>query len=85
MLVALQCGLVSVLLPQSALNTLARMNVTWPMLFRVSNPALHRETHSGVLEFSAEEGTCYMPYWVSVGDTAIDSIKPSFCVATSHQ
>lgn len=21
-------------------------------------------THSGVLEFISEEGTCYMPYWV---------------------
>lgn len=53
-----------ILLPQSALNTLARMNVTWPMLFQVSNSALSRETHSGVLEFSADEGTCYMPYWM---------------------
>lgn len=53
-----------ILLPQSALNRLARMNVTWPMLFEVSNPAADRRTHSGVLEFIAEEGHCYMPYWM---------------------
>lgn len=46
------------------MNSLARLNVTWPMLFRVSNAALNRETHSGVLEFSADEGSCYMPYWM---------------------
>lgn len=53
-----------ILLPQSALSTLARMNVTWPMLFKISNTALSRETHGGVLEFSAEEGTCFIPYWM---------------------
>lgn len=53
-----------ILLPQSALSTLARMNVTWPMLFSLTNDALNRATHGGVLEFSADEGTCYMPYWM---------------------
>ncbi|KAF7458064.1 putative ubiquitin fusion degradation protein UFD1 [Cryptosporidium felis] len=53
-----------ILLPPSALNQLARRNITWPMLFQVSNPAKGKFTHSGVLEFIAEEGTCYMPYWM---------------------
>lgn len=53
-----------ILLPPSALNQLARRNITWPMLFQISNPAKNRFTHSGVLEFVAEEGTCYMPYWM---------------------
>ncbi|KAH8741832.1 ubiquitin fusion degradation protein (UFD1) [Cryptosporidium ryanae] len=53
-----------ILLPPSALNMLARRNITWPMLFQVSNPLKNKFTHSGVLEFVAEEGTCYMPYWM---------------------
>ncbi|KAK6588197.1 ubiquitin fusion degradation (UFD1) double Psi beta barrel fold [Cryptosporidium xiaoi] len=53
-----------ILLPPSALNQLARRNITWPMLFQVSNPSKNKLTHSGVLEFVAEEGTCYMPYWM---------------------
>ncbi|OII72251.1 ubiquitin fusion degradation protein [Cryptosporidium ubiquitum] len=53
-----------ILLPPSALNQLARRNITWPMLFQISNPAKNKFTHSGVLEFVAEEGTCYMPYWM---------------------
>eukprot|EP00921_Rhytidocystis_pertsovi_P016310 GHVQ01025781.1.p2 GENE.GHVQ01025781.1~~GHVQ01025781.1.p2 ORF type:complete len:301 (-),score=39.57 GHVQ01025781.1:1196-2098(-) len=40
------------------------MNITWPMLFEMLNPRTDRMTHSGVLEFIAEEGTCYMPYWM---------------------
>eukprot|EP01070_Trichotokara_eunicae_P000134 Trichotokara_eunicae@DN10344_c0_g1_i1.p1 len=52
------------LLPASALASLARMNISWPMLFEVVNQGKNRSTHSGVLEFIAEEGTCYMPYWM---------------------
>lgn len=53
-----------ILLPPSALSQLARRNITWPMLFQVCNPLKNKFTHSGVLEFVAEEGTCYMPYWM---------------------
>ncbi|OII71986.1 ubiquitin fusion degradation protein 1 [Cryptosporidium andersoni] len=53
-----------ILLPPSALNQLARRNISWPMLFKVQNSLKHKVTHSGVLEFVAEEGTCYMPYWM---------------------
>lgn len=35
------------------------------MLFKVKNEGVDRHSHCGVLEFSAPEGTCYMPYWVS--------------------
>mmetsp|Transcript_15935 Transcript_15935/g.60727 ORF Transcript_15935/g.60727 Transcript_15935/m.60727 type:complete len:332 (+) Transcript_15935:65-1060(+) len=52
------------LLPPSALDTLARLNVEWPMLFNVTNEASGKSTHCGVLEFSAEEGKCHLPYWV---------------------
>lgn len=53
-----------ILLPASALHELAQMNVEYPMLFELSNPRLGKRTHCGVLEFSAEEGRCYIPFWM---------------------
>lgn len=53
-----------ILLPPSALEVLARMNVEYPMLFELKNDALNKKTHCGVLEFSAEEGKCFMPFWM---------------------
>jgi len=37
------------------------------MLFQLINPSAGRVTHCGVLEFVADEGIVYIPYWV--GDT----------------
>lgn len=34
------------------------------MLFELSNPSACRVTHCGVLEFVADEGLIYLPYWV---------------------
>jgi ubiquitin fusion degradation protein 1 len=53
-----------ILLPQSALDTLARLNVDYPMLFRLQSSDKGTMTHCGVLEFSAPEGSCYIPYWM---------------------
>merc|ERR1719210_1984195 len=53
-----------IILPQSALDHLARLNISYPMLFEVSNPSGRAKTHCGVQEFIAEEGTCYLPYWM---------------------
>uniref|UniRef100_A0AAV1UFS4 Ubiquitin fusion degradation protein n=1 Tax=Peronospora matthiolae TaxID=2874970 RepID=A0AAV1UFS4_9STRA len=53
-----------ILLPPSALETLARLHIEYPMLFRVTNEGVERSSHCGVLEFSAPEGSCYMPYWM---------------------
>lgn len=53
-----------ILLPQSALATLARMNVEYPMLFQLSNPSMDRRTHCGVCEFTAPEGRCSIPFWM---------------------
>ena len=53
-----------IFLPPSALDRLARMNVEYPMLFEVVNDFVGKKTHCGVLEFSAEEGWCYMPFWM---------------------
>lgn len=53
-----------VILPSSALHELARLSITFPMLFMLSNPQMGKKTYCGVLEFSAEEGLCYLPYWM---------------------
>jgi len=55
-----------IILPQSALDHLARLNISYPMLFEITNPNPNasRRTHCGVQEFIAEEGTCYLPYWM---------------------
>ena len=53
-----------VVMPASALDTLSRLNVVYPMMFRVTNDHGQRSTFCGVLEFSAPEGVVYLPSWV---------------------
>ncbi|KAG2392615.1 hypothetical protein C9374_011340 [Naegleria lovaniensis] len=53
-----------IMLPASALDELARLNIVYPMLFKISNPKKKKYTHCGVLEFSAEEGRAYIPFWM---------------------
>ncbi|KAI9671185.1 MAG: Ubiquitin recognition factor in ER-associated degradation protein 1 [Caeruleum heppii] len=53
-----------VFMPPSALDRLTRLHITYPMLFELINGAKERVTHSGVLEFIAEEGKIYLPYWM---------------------
>jgi len=66
----LTCCVVAVLLPPSALTQLSDAMSTsttgesGPMLFQISNPRNGKKTHCGVIEFSAEEGCAYLPYWV---------------------
>ena len=43
----------------------ASLNIEYPMLFKVENRKTGRSTHCGVLEFIADEGHVYLPYWVS--------------------
>ncbi|KAI5062989.1 hypothetical protein GOP47_0021536 [Adiantum capillus-veneris] len=53
-----------VIMPPSALDRLASLRIDYPMLFELHNPATSRTSHCGVLEFVAEEGMIYMPYWM---------------------
>ncbi|MCL7028906.1 hypothetical protein MKW94_008571 [Papaver nudicaule] len=53
-----------IIMPPSALDRLASLHIDYPMLFEVRNAATERVSHCGVLEFSAEEGKIYMPYWM---------------------
>ena len=52
-----------IVLPPSALDALARLNITFPMLFQLSSRD-GKSTHCGVQEFSAEEGHANLPYWL---------------------
>lgn len=51
-------------MPPSALDQLTRLNVEYPMLFKLTNNKINRSTHAGVLEFVADEGKIYIPYWM---------------------
>lgn len=53
-----------IIMPPSALHTLTRLNTEYPMLFKLTNREKDRHTHCGVLEFIAEEGKVYLPYWM---------------------
>merc|ERR1712216_217389 len=50
------------ILPASALQELH--GASTPMLFEISDLRGTRRTHGGVLEFVAEEGRCYVPFWI---------------------
>ncbi|KAJ6008877.1 Ubiquitin fusion degradation protein UFD1 [Penicillium canescens] len=53
-----------VIMPPSALDKLTRLHITYPMMFELHNGAKERMTHAGVLEFIAEEGKIYLPFWL---------------------
>ncbi|CAN1231232.1 Ubiquitin recognition factor in ER-associated degradation protein 1, partial [Linum grandiflorum] len=54
----------AVIMPPSALERLAKLHIDYPMLFELHNPSVKRVTHCGVLEFVADEGLIYLPYWM---------------------
>ena len=53
-----------VILPPSALDKLTRLHISYPMMFELINGVRDTLTHAGVLEFIAEEGKIYLPYWL---------------------
>ncbi|CAN6440552.1 unnamed protein product [Victoria cruziana] len=53
-----------IIMPPSALDRLASLHIDYPMLFELYNSSTERVSHCGVLEFIAEEGMIYMPYWM---------------------
>lgn len=50
-----------IFLPPSALSKLTMLHIRYPMLFELRNEQKDLLTHSGVLEFTSEEGRCYIP------------------------
>lgn len=55
---------VLVIMPPSALDQLTRLNIEYPLLFKITNKKHDRQTHAGVLEFIADEGKIYIPFWM---------------------
>ena len=53
-----------IVLPASVLEKLTRMNIEYPMLFKLTHCESKRFTHCGVIEFSAQEGRAYIPHWL---------------------
>ncbi|KAG5253723.1 ubiquitin fusion degradation protein [Salix suchowensis] len=53
-----------IIMPPSALDRLATLHIDYPMLFELHNPSAGRTSHCGVLEFIADEGMIYLPYWM---------------------
>nr|QBH74172.1 ubiquitin fusion degradaton protein [Nicoletia phytophila] len=53
-----------IIMPPSALDQLTRLNIVYPMLFKLTNKKTNHVTHCGVLEFVADEGKVYLPHWM---------------------
>ncbi|KAF5770948.1 putative ubiquitin fusion degradation protein Ufd1 [Helianthus annuus] len=53
-----------IIMPASALNQLASLSISYPMLFRIENTAVGLHSHCGVIEFTADEGFVFMPTWM---------------------
>ena len=51
-----------IILPVSILDTLITMEVQYPLTFEIITN--QTKTHCGVLEFTAEEGNCFIPIWI---------------------
>jgi ubiquitin fusion degradation protein 1 len=54
-----------IILPPSALEKLAHLEISYPMMFELTNPHYQEmRLHCGVLEFIAQEGIIYLPHWI---------------------
>ncbi|KAH7533827.1 uncharacterized protein LOC107416396 [Ziziphus jujuba] len=53
-----------IILPESALLRLSRMEIQYPMMFQLRNPKTDRVSHCGVAEFSSDEGEILLPDWM---------------------
>ena len=51
-----------IILPVSILDTLLKLEIDYPMTFEIVTN--EKNTHCGVLEFTAQEGTCCIPEWI---------------------
>lgn len=72
-------------MPPSALDHLTRLNIVYPMLFKLTNVSKNRITHSGVLEFVADEGKVYLPYWYLLNVIVTGLMTTYICLMTLIQ
>ncbi|KAF7344023.1 Ubiquitin fusion degradation protein I [Mycena venus] len=55
----------NIVLPPSAISNLIALELPSPWTFQLRNPANSAaSTHAGVIDFVAEEGIVYLPYWM---------------------
>src|SRR5262245_60668031 len=52
------------IMPTSVADQLSSLLITYIMLYELHGGSKDRMTHAGVLEFIAEEGKLYLPFWV---------------------
>ncbi|KAF2289512.1 hypothetical protein GH714_036768 [Hevea brasiliensis] len=53
-----------IIMPPSAFEHLLRLKVGFRMLFKISNDSTGRVSHCGVYEFTADEGSVFLPSWM---------------------
>ena len=55
-----------IVMPASALEELSRMQIQFPMMFEIAHNSdiSTKRSHCSVLEFTAPEGTVYIPSWM---------------------
>eukprot|EP00127_Corallochytrium_limacisporum_P002552 Clim_evm109s128 gene=Clim_evmTU109s128 len=53
-----------IILPATALEILTMMHIDYPMQFKLTYNETGRSTHAGVLDFTADDGFVYIPYWM---------------------
>ena len=53
-----------IVMPSSALEKLTRLNISYPMLFKLTNENSSKFTHCGVLEFLTDDGVACIPKWM---------------------
>jgi len=67
-----------IILPPSILESLMAEEIEWPLMFQMKNDTSGRVSHCGVLEFIADEGCAYLPYWMMQNLAATEGDKISF-------
>eukprot|EP00486_Rosalina_sp_Unknown_P002718 CAMPEP_0201574628 /NCGR_PEP_ID=MMETSP0190_2-20130828/19242_1 /ASSEMBLY_ACC=CAM_ASM_000263 /TAXON_ID=37353 /ORGANISM="Rosalina sp." /LENGTH=403 /DNA_ID=CAMNT_0048003135 /DNA_START=199 /DNA_END=1410 /DNA_ORIENTATION=- len=55
-----------IVMPASALEELSRMHVEFPIMFEIAHDSdiLPKKSHCSVMEFTAPEGSVYLPIWM---------------------
>jgi len=55
-----------IVMPASALEELSRMHVQFPIMFEIAHDSdiLPKKSHCSVMEFTAPEGSVYLPIWM---------------------
>ncbi|KAJ8898300.1 hypothetical protein PR048_003660 [Dryococelus australis] len=64
-----------IIMPPSSLAKLSELDISYPMLFKLNSSFSSRITHSGVLEFVANEGHVYLPKWM-MNNLELDEGEP---------